>query len=121
MTKEGNGSELRFYDSAGERLTSSFKRPPIDETSRDRALRGPQIPESEHEVVLHEKIPVIDRAVPLGMGSDEPRRLTRGSKRSPETCLRNASRPSTTAVVGITVRTGSAISPPGRPRRDPAR
>jgi uncharacterized protein (TIGR02271 family) len=36
---------------------------PIDETNRDRALRGPQIRESEHEVVLHEETPVIDKTV----------------------------------------------------------
>jgi uncharacterized protein (TIGR02271 family) len=36
---------------------------PIDETNSDRALRGPQIRESEHEVVLHEETPVIDKVV----------------------------------------------------------
>jgi uncharacterized protein (TIGR02271 family) len=36
---------------------------PIDQTNRDRALQGPQIRESEHEVVLHEETPVIDKTV----------------------------------------------------------
>jgi uncharacterized protein (TIGR02271 family) len=36
---------------------------PIDETNSERALRGPQIRESEHEVVLHEETPVIDKTV----------------------------------------------------------
>jgi uncharacterized protein (TIGR02271 family) len=36
---------------------------PIDETNRDRAVRGPQIRESEHEIVLHEESPVIEKTV----------------------------------------------------------
>jgi uncharacterized protein (TIGR02271 family) len=36
---------------------------PIDETNFDEAVRGPQIRESEHEVVLHEETPVIDKTV----------------------------------------------------------
>jgi uncharacterized protein (TIGR02271 family) len=36
---------------------------PIDETNLDEAVRGPQIRESEHEVVLHEETPVIDKTV----------------------------------------------------------
>jgi uncharacterized protein (TIGR02271 family) len=36
---------------------------PIDQTNRDRELQGPQIRESEHEVVLHEETPVIDKTV----------------------------------------------------------
>lgn len=36
---------------------------PIDETNLDEAVRGPQIRESEHEVVLHEEIPVIEKTV----------------------------------------------------------
>ncbi|MFC7848771.1 DUF2382 domain-containing protein [Arthrobacter sp. NPDC057388] len=42
------------------------EREPITEGNRDEALRGPDISEAEHEVVLHEERPVVDKeAVPV--------------------------------------------------------
>lgn len=43
-----------------------LEREPITEGNRDEALRGPDISEAEHEVVLHEERPVVDKeAVPV--------------------------------------------------------
>jgi len=42
-----------------------IEREPITDENRDRALAGPEITESEHEVVLHEEEPVVEkRTVP---------------------------------------------------------
>jgi uncharacterized protein (TIGR02271 family) len=38
-----------------------LEREPITEGNRDEALRGPDISEAEHEVVLHEERPVVDK------------------------------------------------------------
>lgn len=38
-----------------------LEREPISEGNRDEALSGPDISEAEHEVVLHEERPVVDR------------------------------------------------------------
>jgi uncharacterized protein (TIGR02271 family) len=41
------------------------EREPITDDNRDRAMQGPEISEEEHEVVLHEEEPVVEkRAVP---------------------------------------------------------
>jgi uncharacterized protein (TIGR02271 family) len=41
------------------------EREPITESNRDAALDGPGISEEEHEVILHEEQPVVEkRAVP---------------------------------------------------------
>ncbi len=41
------------------------EREPIGEANRDQALAGPEISEGEHEVTLHEEVPVVEkRAVP---------------------------------------------------------
>ena len=41
------------------------EREPITDANRERALDGPEISEEEHEVVLHEEVPVVDKeAVP---------------------------------------------------------
>lgn len=41
------------------------EREPISEANRDQALAGPEISEGEHEVTLHEEVPVVEkRAVP---------------------------------------------------------
>jgi uncharacterized protein (TIGR02271 family) len=37
------------------------EREPITEANREQALDGPEISEEEHEVVLHEEIPVVDK------------------------------------------------------------
>ncbi|MFC9351297.1 PRC and DUF2382 domain-containing protein [Arthrobacter sp. NPDC057013] len=43
-----------------------LEREPITEGNRDDALRGPDLGEAEHEVVLHEERPVVDKeAVPV--------------------------------------------------------
>jgi uncharacterized protein (TIGR02271 family) len=43
-----------------------LEREPITEGNRDEALSGPDISEAEHEVVLHEERPVVDKeAVPV--------------------------------------------------------
>ncbi|MFE4544691.1 PRC and DUF2382 domain-containing protein [Arthrobacter sp. NPDC056727] len=43
-----------------------LEREPITEGNRDEALSGPEISEAEHEVVLHEERPVVDKeAVPV--------------------------------------------------------
>ena len=43
-----------------------LEREPITEGNRGEALRGPDISEAEHEVVLHEERPVVDKeAVPV--------------------------------------------------------
>ena len=39
------------------------EREPITEANRDRALAGPEISEEEHELVLHEEVPVVDKQV----------------------------------------------------------
>lgn len=39
------------------------EREPITEANRDRALDGPEISEEEHELVLHEEVPVVDKQV----------------------------------------------------------
>jgi len=39
------------------------ERQPIDEGNDDQALDGPEISEEEHEVVLHEERPVVDKEV----------------------------------------------------------
>jgi stress response protein YsnF len=36
---------------------------PITDTNVDRATSGPEISEEEHEVVLHEEVPVVDKTV----------------------------------------------------------
>jgi uncharacterized protein (TIGR02271 family) len=38
-----------------------LEREPITEANRDRALDGPEISEEEHEVVLHEEVPVVEK------------------------------------------------------------
>lgn len=38
-----------------------LEREPITEANRDRALDGPAISEEEHEVVLHEEVPVVEK------------------------------------------------------------
>jgi uncharacterized protein (TIGR02271 family) len=41
------------------------EREPITDSNRDAALDGPEISEEEHEVILHEEEPVVEkRAVP---------------------------------------------------------
>lgn len=41
------------------------EREPISDANRDKALDGPEISEEEHEVALHEEVPVVDKkAVP---------------------------------------------------------
>jgi uncharacterized protein (TIGR02271 family) len=41
------------------------EREPISEANREQALSGPEISEGEHEVTLHEEVPVVEkRAVP---------------------------------------------------------
>jgi uncharacterized protein (TIGR02271 family) len=37
------------------------EREPITDANRDQALDGPEISEEEHEVVLHEEVPVVDK------------------------------------------------------------
>jgi uncharacterized protein (TIGR02271 family) len=37
------------------------ERDPITDANRDRALDGPEISDEEHEVVLHEEVPVVDK------------------------------------------------------------
>jgi uncharacterized protein (TIGR02271 family) len=39
------------------------EREPITDTNVDRALDGPEISEEEHEVVLHEEEPVVEKRV----------------------------------------------------------
>jgi uncharacterized protein (TIGR02271 family) len=39
------------------------EREPITEGNADQALDGPEISEDEHEVVLHEERPVVDKEV----------------------------------------------------------
>ena len=39
------------------------EREPITNANRDQALDGPEISEEEHEVVLHEEVPVVDKQV----------------------------------------------------------
>jgi uncharacterized protein (TIGR02271 family) len=39
------------------------EREPITDANRDRALDGPEISEEEHELVLHEEVPVVDKQV----------------------------------------------------------
>jgi uncharacterized protein (TIGR02271 family) len=50
------------------------EREPITEANREEALSGPEISEAEHEVTLHEEVPVVEkRAVPkerVRMGKD---------------------------------------------------
>ena len=36
---------------------------PITEVNRGQAMQGPDIGEAEHEVVLHEEVPVVDKVV----------------------------------------------------------
>ena len=44
----------------------TIEREPITDANRDDALSGPAISEEEHEVVLHEEQPVVDKqAVPV--------------------------------------------------------
>jgi uncharacterized protein (TIGR02271 family) len=38
-----------------------IEREPITDSNRDQALDGPEISEEEHEVVLHEEVPVVDK------------------------------------------------------------
>lgn len=38
-----------------------IEREPVTEQNRDQALDGPEISEEEHEVVLHEEVPVVDK------------------------------------------------------------
>jgi uncharacterized protein (TIGR02271 family) len=40
-----------------------LEREPITEENRDAAMAGPEITESEHEVVLHEERPVVEKTV----------------------------------------------------------
>jgi uncharacterized protein (TIGR02271 family) len=37
------------------------EREPITEENREAAMRGPEITESEHEVILHEERPVVSK------------------------------------------------------------
>ena len=37
------------------------EREPITDANRDQALAGPEISDEEHEVVLHEEVPVVDK------------------------------------------------------------
>ena len=49
-----------------EREEVRIEREPITDANRDEALRGPDISEEEHEVVLHEERPVVEKeAVPV--------------------------------------------------------
>lgn len=57
------------------------EREPITEANRDRAMRGPGISEEEHEVVLHEERPVVEKeTVPV-----ERVRLTKDTVTDEET------------------------------------
>ena len=38
-----------------------IEREPITDTNRDQAVDGPEISEKEHEIVLHEEVPVVDK------------------------------------------------------------
>lgn len=38
-----------------------IEREPVTDANRDQALDGPEISEEEHEVVLHEEVPVVDK------------------------------------------------------------
>ncbi len=40
-----------------------LEREPITDENRDQALGGPEISEDEHEVVLHEEEPVVEKRV----------------------------------------------------------
>lgn len=40
-----------------------IEREPVTDANMDEALSGPEITESEHEVVLHEEVPVVDKRV----------------------------------------------------------
>jgi uncharacterized protein (TIGR02271 family) len=48
-----------------EREEVRVEREPISDANRDQALDGPEISDEEHEVVLHEEVPVVEkRTVP---------------------------------------------------------
>jgi uncharacterized protein (TIGR02271 family) len=53
------------------------EREPITESNRDQALDGPEISEEEHELVLHEEVPVVEkRTVPKERVSLQKETLT---------------------------------------------
>jgi uncharacterized protein (TIGR02271 family) len=54
-----------------------IEREPITEANRDQALDGPEISEEEHELVLHEEVPVVEkRTVPKERVSLQKETLT---------------------------------------------
>jgi len=74
QTREAGRARLRKYV-VTENVTQTvpvsreevrIEREPITDTNRDEAVSGPAISEEEHEVVLHEKRPVVEKeAVPV--------------------------------------------------------
>jgi uncharacterized protein (TIGR02271 family) len=46
-----------------EREEVRVEREPITDANRGAALSGPEISEEEHQVVLHEEVPVVDKQV----------------------------------------------------------
>ncbi|NUR17140.1 MAG: PRC and DUF2382 domain-containing protein [Dermatophilaceae bacterium] len=73
-TREAGRARLRKYVVTEEQNVTvpvtreevKVEREPITDTNRDAALSGPDISEEEHEVVLHEEQPVVEKeAVPV--------------------------------------------------------
>ena len=73
-TREAGRARLRKYVVTEEQNVTvpvtreevTLEREPITDANRDEALSGPEISEEEHEVVLHEEQPVVDKeAVPV--------------------------------------------------------
>jgi stress response protein YsnF len=45
------------------REEARIEREPITDENRDSAMAGPEISTAEHEVVLHEEVPVVEKRV----------------------------------------------------------
>src|SRR5918911_82694 len=61
----GHEQSVRASDDAMTRSEEELRvgREPITEDNVDQALSGPEIAEQEHEVVLHEEVPVVEKRV----------------------------------------------------------
>ncbi len=74
-----------------------IEREPITDANRGEALDGPAISEEEHEVVLHEERPVVEKeAVPVERVRLDKETVTE-QRRSPKRCARSRSTPTATA------------------------